>query len=273
MGSQTPRSIKAKVLEEWLQGLPRDYIAKINHISAGTVTNIIQQSKITIPDADLLRSLASNLRKDQLSISDFTDSVRLQNVLNRIGLSIEKVETFLEEISIHCFRRQIDEKEFVTMIDGLSAVLNELDMDVYDLQMHVENKQKQSDILDKRIHERENQLKQKVKEYNVSVNELERYRRSKSLLDKTTELKTRVESQDQLISRLNKEIFELKADKILSDLGDSVSENELDEANKKLPKDRPLDVKELDGIRNEIFYNPSKYVDVIKMVRYRMLKK
>ncbi|MDQ4072909.1 MAG: hypothetical protein M3162_01255 [Thermoproteota archaeon] len=272
MGAQIPKYIKAKVLGEWLQGFPRDYIAEINHISAGAVTNIIQQSKKTIPDVDLLRGLASQLRKDQLDIGDFADSVRLQNTLNRLGLPTEKVETFLGEINIHCFRRQIEEKEFVFMVDELSGVLKELDMDVYNLQGHIENKQKQSEILEKRIQEQESHLEQKVKEYNVSINELERYQKAKPLLDKMDELENRIESKDHQISKLKEDILELKADKILSDHGDWVSEIELDEASKKLPKDHPLDAKELNGIRKEIFHNPSKYVDVIKTVRYRMLK-
>jgi DNA-binding CsgD family transcriptional regulator len=51
-----PKSIKQRVIKQWLQGMSRDEIAKNNDIGAGTVSAIIKDDKQEIPDIDLLRA-------------------------------------------------------------------------------------------------------------------------------------------------------------------------------------------------------------------------
>jgi hypothetical protein len=58
-----PHKIKTKVIGEWIQGITRDKIARINGIGSGSVSVIIQQVKINDPDIDLMRLVATNLRK------------------------------------------------------------------------------------------------------------------------------------------------------------------------------------------------------------------
>jgi hypothetical protein len=47
----------------------------------------------------------------------FTSAVRLKKVLDGLDISEENVESFLEEINIHCFKKNIDKKEFILKID------------------------------------------------------------------------------------------------------------------------------------------------------------
>ena len=110
MGSATPHSIKINVIKEWFQGLARDKIAQNNGIGAGTVTSIIQQARDNIADIDLLRGLALKIKKENLDLNYFASTVRLKKVLDELELSEEKVESLLEEINIHCFRKEIDSK-------------------------------------------------------------------------------------------------------------------------------------------------------------------
>ena len=123
MGSATPHSIKVKVIKEWIQGLSRDKIGQNNGIGVGTVTNIIQHAKTNILDIDLIRALALKIKKEKLEINYFASAVRLKKVLDRLKLSEEKVEVFLEAINIHCFRRKINNKEFISKIEEISNYL------------------------------------------------------------------------------------------------------------------------------------------------------
>ena len=59
MKHKVPRSIRERVIEQWLQGMSRDEIAKVNDIGAGTVTAIIKDTKQEIPDIDLDKRLWS----------------------------------------------------------------------------------------------------------------------------------------------------------------------------------------------------------------------
>ncbi len=49
----------------------------------------------------------------------------------------------------------------------------------------------------------------------------------------------------------------------------SVLEKEFDEANKKLPEGKPLDIKELSRIVDEIYFHPGRNVQIIKLMRQR----
>ena len=68
---------------------------------------------------------------------------------------------------------------------------------------------------------------------------------------------------------LEKDLIRCKSELYLEKNSRAVLETELDEANKKLPIDRPLEMDELVEITDEIFYNPSRNVDVIKYMRKR----
>jgi len=65
------------------------------------------------------------------------------------------------------------------------------------------------------------------------------------------------------------ELDRCKAELDLEENSRFVSETEFDEANKKLPNDRPLEMVELVKITDEIFYNPSRNVDIIRLMRKR----
>jgi hypothetical protein len=141
MVAKIPPSIKIKVLDEWLQGTTRIKIAENNGISAGTVTEIHQQARNNdIPDIDLMRSLALKLKKEGLDVNRFASSVRLKKVLDRIGLPEEKLELLLEEINVHCFKREIDVNEFLSKMDEILQMAYELDIPISDVLIKISQK-------------------------------------------------------------------------------------------------------------------------------------
>jgi len=68
---------------------------------------------------------------------------------------------------------------------------------------------------------------------------------------------------------LEKELVSCRAELDLEKNSRLVRETELEEANKKLPIDCPLEMEELVKITDEIYYNPSRNVDIIKFMRKR----
>ncbi|MER5174911.1 MAG: hypothetical protein ABJB76_11260 [Candidatus Nitrosocosmicus sp.] len=63
MGGKTSLSVKVKVIREWIQGVFRDKIALNSDIAAGTVTNIIQQTKINSTDIVIIREISLQIKK------------------------------------------------------------------------------------------------------------------------------------------------------------------------------------------------------------------
>ena len=65
MPSRLPENYKSLVIQAWLSGEQRDKIAADNGISAGSVTNIVNEWRAALgfPTADALRELGVTLRK------------------------------------------------------------------------------------------------------------------------------------------------------------------------------------------------------------------
>ena len=65
MPTKLPENIKSAVIQQWLQGSARDLIAVDIGLSAGAVTNIINQWRhgLGYPLADDLRELAVTSKK------------------------------------------------------------------------------------------------------------------------------------------------------------------------------------------------------------------
>ena len=141
MVAKIPQSIKIKVLNEWLQGASRFQIARNNGIGAGTVTGILQQARNNdIPDIDLMRKLALMLKKEDLDVYHFSSAVRLKKVLDRIGLPEEKLESLIEEISVHSFQHEMDEKEFLSKMDEIFQSAINLDIPISDVLVKISQK-------------------------------------------------------------------------------------------------------------------------------------
>jgi hypothetical protein len=125
------------------------------------------------------------------------------------------------------------------------------------------------EALDEEISERQEQIRQIIGEYNTTKNDLEEFRRNRPLRESVNRLTNTLIDKENEISLLEKELDRCKAELDLEENSRFVSETEFDEANKKLPIDRPLEMEELVKITDEIFYNPSRNVDIIRLMRKR----
>jgi len=125
------------VIHEWIQGIPRDKIAENNDIGRGTVTNIIQQFKINIPDIDLMRHTALQIKKEDLEIFSFAASTRLRKLLEQFQITECQIENLLEEINIYCFKQQILPKEFILKIEEVSDLAMDFETPIHKLPLYI----------------------------------------------------------------------------------------------------------------------------------------
>ena len=267
MGIQTPYSVKLKVIEGWVQGISRDKIALDNDIGAGTVTGIIQQSKTNIPDLDLMRELALKLKKENLDLNCFTSAVRLKKVLDRLDISEVNVESFLEEINIHCFKKNIDKKEFILKIDEVWKIANNLDVSIFNIPIHIQKLTKDLAELEKETMIKERQIKQKTEEYNITIDTLKEYQLNKPLVDKINTLESKLFDKEIENDDLKEELLECQAKVLTLPNSKSILESEFIDANKRLPENNQLDKEELSKITDEIYNYPGSNVNIIKMMR------
>jgi len=73
------------------------------------------------------------LRRQGLSIDDFARSIRLNQILNEIGLEEEKVEDFVKQLEIHCFKLGLTPNTFMNLVANISSLSDSLGVPVEEL--------------------------------------------------------------------------------------------------------------------------------------------
>jgi len=276
LSNPIPHKIKVQVLHQWIQGIPRDRIAENNDIGRGTVSNIIKQFKTTVPDIDLMRETALQIKKEDLEIFTYAASIRLRRLLEQLNITEDQVENLLEEISIYCFKQQITPKDFVLKINEVSDLAMDLQTPIHKLPSFVNQLSSHKGKLEREIANKKQEYNQVIKENEKYVDELQEFRAKKHLLPKLNDLQqllnSKINTLDLAIkesSDLAKENYQLKA--ILAK--DDILPYEFTEANKKLDlsgDNKPLDKKEIAAIVYELYYYPSDHINIIKTMRQRI---
>src|SRR5207247_4887316 len=122
MGGSIPYSIRRSVIKQWLEGLPRDQIAKVNQIATGTVSAIVKGCKEPDPEFILLREVAVILNQHRLDLALFSPLIRLGRLIGKMNTTEEEIEQFVENIDIHCFKKGEAIQEFIRTINEVSEL-------------------------------------------------------------------------------------------------------------------------------------------------------
>jgi hypothetical protein len=214
-----------------------------------------------------MRELALKLKKENLDLNYFTSAVRLKKVLDRLEVTEENVESFLEEINIHCFKKNIDKKEFILKIEEVWKIANNLDVSIFNIPIHIQKLTKDLAELEKETIIKERQIKQKTEEYNITIDTLKEYRSNKPLVDKINTLESKLFDKEIENDDLKEELLECQAKVLTLPNSKSILESEFIDANKRLPENNQLDKEELSKITDEIYNYPGSNVNIIKMMR------
>jgi hypothetical protein len=236
MGNRIPHQIKTNVLREWLQGISRDKIALDNNIGKGSVTGITQQAKNNILDLDLLREIAQGIKKENMDLSHFASSFRLNKRLSRLGLTEDRIERLLDEINNYCYRYQRDEKEFVSNIDEAFNLAFSLDISPYDIPSYINKHTMRLSELDEKITEKEERIRQIVEEYGLTIEDLKEYRSNLPLVNKIKRLENHLKDCIVEIYGLQEEVNGYRINQEIESYSRSVPEKEFDDANKSCQK-------------------------------------
>ncbi len=267
MGSKTPLSIKKEVIRRWLKGHSRDQIAKEVDIGAGTVSLIIKECRQDDPDFDLLREVAFIIKNESMDLNFLASSIRLRRVLEDNGLNEEQMESFIEKIEVHCFKRSLKVDEFINLISNISDISNNLNMAIDSLPEYVsQQKSVLYEIVDKVVNlkmEKEDLLEEKK----LTVDILMDYEKNRPVAEKLVvtqmELEDITRQRDTLENEITTKGWELHKLKYEQ----QVPTDQLDIVNKKL--NVPTDPEELADLMKDFRQHLGKYPDVINFMRER----
>jgi hypothetical protein len=113
--------MKSLVIQQWLQGISRDSIAANNGLSAGAVTNIVNEWRQALgsPTADELRELATTLKKVGINTAQCAVGFRAATLMNRLGVKEDNFESFMSDVYNRCSELGMAPKSIAPLLTDL----------------------------------------------------------------------------------------------------------------------------------------------------------
>ncbi|HYA83983.1 MAG TPA: hypothetical protein VEH06_11120, partial [Candidatus Bathyarchaeia archaeon] len=104
MPSRLPDNYKSLAIQGWLNGEQRDKIAVDNGLSAGSVTNIVNEwrADLGLPSANALRELGVTLRRVGITPAQCALGFRTATLMHRIGVNEENFDSFIVDVYNRC---------------------------------------------------------------------------------------------------------------------------------------------------------------------------
>jgi hypothetical protein len=269
MGGKIPEPIRRKVFRQWLDGPPRQQIARDNQIGTGTVSEIIKEIKEHDSEAriDLLRETSVMLRRQGLNIDSFARSIRLKRILDEIGLNEEQLEDFAVHLNVHCFKRRLTPDAFMNVVATISFLSDNLAIPVEQLPRYITRGETLLAKLNQEIEDVKIKQNRVIANYHVTMTDLEEFRRNQPLLETLKAKDIELKSVRKRTNYLQGELIDERAKGEISEYESFVSEHEMKLVNKAL--EAPIDVTELSELAKDLLHHPSKYSDIIRTMRQR----
>jgi hypothetical protein len=269
MGARIPELIKIEVLDLWLEGLPRDGIAKLCGIGAGTVSSIIAEFLAADYSLPLQREVALKLKRENLSIVDLASALRLSKGLRNLQMPEEKLEAFIEQVEIKCFKRGLSIETFIDSVDEVCDFAGNHHIRFDQLPRHIAESRQSLEVLDTEVEvARQKTIEAlriadttlaEIAEYQRERPTIEKYRRTKMELDKMTIREEQVTNERDAFDEnlAGKEAFQF-----LNDLACSVTEDELTALGEKIG--RQTNSEEFSKTIDDVSQHPSKYAYIFR---------
>ena len=197
MGGKIPVKTKQKVLKFWLSGDSRKKIADKVGIGEGTVSSIVQEAKKIIPDVDLLHEIATKITRNNWDINIFSSGIRHRKILYDKGITDDQIDSLIENIDEHCFKKQIRVEHFVKLVQEVADALLKYNCSINDLPELIAEKQVELIELQEKIGSLETARLELLSENEVTEKEINDYSLDKPLVE--------------TIKRLREEIRDCKA--------------------------------------------------------------
>src|SRR6266487_2244551 len=121
MPVKLPHATKSLVIQQWLQGKPRNDIAAENGVSSGAVTNIVKEWRhnLGFAVADELRELALTMKKVGITAAQCALGFRIATIMLNLGVDEDSFESFILDVYNRC-------KDIALSQENISVYLQDL---------------------------------------------------------------------------------------------------------------------------------------------------
>lgn len=216
----------------------------------------------------MLRALSKQLKKDDVQPSHFACAVRVVNRLEKLGMTVEDIDSAVELMYAHCFKTGKTVNEFLIKVEEVSNVANSLRVTLYSLSEYIKKQLDKKSGLESEIASLNDKLSEEWTKYNITIRDLEEYRKNKTLLARIEDLKVRLNEREQALETLKFKFQEYRKLGESMDAGmRSYVKKEIEKFNQEFNKSKPLDIVEFEYLIGEVHYSPCEYPKVIQFMR------
>jgi transcriptional regulator with XRE-family HTH domain len=288
MGGKIPRPIRVQAIRSWLEGKSRDKIAEELGISTGAVSSIIKDFRRDDPHFDLLRETAVKIKNLNMDIQSFAPLIRVYEVLREkelitgitgqksFELMQDRMEALIVALEVFCFKGELSIEDFVSLVTNMYNTADKLGVPLDRLPAYITELKDRIDALRNEIDQIEAKKQDAFNDCNMTLESLQEYNANKPFIQQIRKLKQQLADKDEEI-RKGKE--GLETERLFNFLGElytwRVSFDELNEASigvglsplDNIDNNPSLSVSYLREMVMDVFYHPSKYVEVIRQMR------
>ena len=106
MQPRITQAVKAAIIQDWVRGVSRDAIAAKHGLSAGTVTNTVQEWELGLGNADAaeVRELGVALKKLGITTPRCAEGARVVSMMASLGIDENNFYSFMSETYERCVK-------------------------------------------------------------------------------------------------------------------------------------------------------------------------
>jgi hypothetical protein len=132
------------------------------------------------------------LKREDVDVNTFASSIRLQRKLEK-ELNEEQIESLIENVDVHCFRRGVKPEELINTINKISVLSDNLGIPIDEIPEYIRQEEERLKEIRQDITDLQIAKMQVLQDHNVTINTLLEYERNKPLADNLTATKMELE--------------------------------------------------------------------------------
>jgi predicted transcriptional regulator len=221
MGGRIPRPIRVQAIRLWLDGKSRDKIAEELEISAGAVSNIIEDSRGDDPQFDMLREVAVKIKNQNMDVESFAPLVRLYEVLKEkelltgitgkesFELMYDRMAALIESLEVFCFKKeQLSIEDFVSLVTRMYSTADKLGIPLDRFPAHITELGDRIDALRGELDQLEAKKQDALRDNEATVELLLEYNANKPFIQQIRKLRQQVAEKEEEMAEKEEEMAE-----------------------------------------------------------------
>ena len=199
------KSLKIKIIADYLSGMKREDVAKKYGISTGSVSAIAEEFEEEIPDIHKLRAMMLKLNATGNSPKIFYGAIRLHNYIKNQGLTEEEAERILEIFQEYAFKNKYITSDVIGSVIKAYEIAANCGTDLEHLEEHANAKKVELELMEAQRRNLRNDIEFLPHKLNIELSEFQEYQLNKPYFQKFMNLIIELDIKDRRIKLLEEE--------------------------------------------------------------------